>query len=307
MATDKLPAIERLFFTTAGWCADSKTLNCPVITSAHIVDAIKHSNANSETTLSDKNPANFLKDIVRNGGASSNWPKAITTLRFTARQVSGNKNVFVFLPFGPDQTDPFPDPYVPNAATPRIPIQSLSLSLEAKELGRIDEAWLLQTAINLRVVETHFALSSKISVLQIVHLQMSVKLANTEIDALFYAKCRDKNGRDFFAIITCEAKQKRERILDMQICEQVIAVFKQKKLNLGGMPVTHVIPIALRVISDAADKGIYVAEFPMVSHNQLAPYSLNKDNQLRGLAHMSQIPLASDGLYRFYPDVKGIG
>lgn len=228
MASGKTKVLEHLFYNISNWSDETKTLSKPVITSADLVAAIRYCNNEYGTKLSDKNPANFMKDLVRNDSGCENWPESLRERRFTARQVTRNNKVFAFLPYGPEQASPFPDPYLPGVDTPRIRIQSLTLSLESKDLGRTDESWLLQTVINLRVIETHFALSSKSTIKQIVHLQMSVKLANTEIDALFYAKCQDDTG-DFYAIITCEAKQAGERILDMQICEQVAAVFRQKK------------------------------------------------------------------------------
>lgn len=72
---------------------------------------------------------------------------------------------------------------------------------------------------------------------------------------------------------------------------------------------THVIPVALRVVKDdAAQKsGIYVAEFPMVSIDQFNEFEVAMHKQLDGSAHMNQIPITNDGLYFLYPAVKGIG
>jgi hypothetical protein len=88
------------------------------------------------------------------------------------------------------------------------------------------------------VIETHIAVSSPQPVEDVIHLQMSVKLRRTEIDA-----------------ITCESKQAIERVLESQIVEQVKAAFAEKEFDF-------VIPIAIRAVKKT---GIYVVEFELVA------------------------------------------
>ena len=61
------------------------------------------------------------------------------------------------------------------------------------------------------MIETHFALHSPLKLTDLVHLQMSLKLRSTEIDAMFLGRREGANGLERIAI-TCEAKQAKERI-----------------------------------------------------------------------------------------------
>lgn len=253
MASKKTKVIEYLFFQH--WDKGKRSLRKSIFSLGEVQAAIEHCNREFGQKLSSRNPANFIKDIVRGRNASQNWPKSLTALRYTAAQRTGSGDVFEFVRFRDDQTEPFPDTYKPSQQTPRYIVQSLSLPLAAKELGRSDEAWLIQTAVNLRIVETYFATVSRLPVIQITHLQMSVKLRNTEIDAVFLATCEQDDYR-FQAIITCEAKRPAERILEDQIVNQAKAALKTTNTDL-------VVPIALRAITG---EGIFLVEFAAVDH-----------------------------------------
>lgn len=151
-------------------------------------------------------PANFLKDIVRRRNASTIWPAEVAALGYTGEQRTGQGDSFEFVPFKPGQTEPFPDLYRPSRETPEFDLQSVSMSLASKSLGRRDEAWLVQTAVNLRIIEQHLATISALQVVQISHLQMTVKLRATEIDSIYLAVLATGET----AIITCEAKREEE-------------------------------------------------------------------------------------------------
>ena len=246
-----------------------------------VQEAIRHCNKKYGSNLSDRNPANFMKDIVRGQSASRNWPEALKKLRFTAVQRPGAGNVFEFVPYGPGQTEPFPDIFKPDETTPRFRVQSVSMPLAARELGRSDEPWLIQTAVNLRIVETHFSVISEQPIAQLTHLQMSVKLRETEIDALFLATCKTDEG-EYRAIVTCEAKQSRERVLEHQIISQVKAAFEETQVDV-------VIPIALRAVRGV---GFYVVEFEAVRRADAA--------SLEGLS------VSQEAIYELRPPVPGI-
>lgn len=279
MASEKTSVIKYLFFKH--WDRRRRRLSKSIMSFADVQDAIRYCNAELGLNLSDRNPANFMKDVVRGRGASRNWPPEVTALRFTAIQRPGGGNVFEFIPFEADQTEPFPDSFSPNSETPIIKIQSVSLPLAAKELGRSDEPWLIQTAVNLRVIETHFAAVSEIPVVQLTHLQMSLKLRRTEIDAMFLAICKTADGEKR-AIITCEAKQARERILEHQIVNQAKAAFDETNVDL-------VIPIALQAIKTV---GFYIVEFRAVARAEAD--------------ELTSLSVAKDALYQLVPPVPGI-
>ena len=279
MTSAKTPIIEWLFFQH--YNRKTGALDNAIMTLEDVQDAIRHFKGKFGSKLSDKNPANFMKDIVRGQNASSNWPANLTSLRWTAIQCPGDGNVFEFVPFLPNQTEPFPDLYKATSKTARYSVQSVSLPLYSRTLGRADEPWLIQTAINLRIVETHLANGSQLPIVQIIHLQMSLKLRQTEIDAMFLALFGDKLSPER-AIITCEAKQARERILDQQIMNQVRAAFEET-----DVPV--VIPIALRAVKD---EGYYVVEFEKVL----------RDNA----QNLTQLKVYRDAVYELKPSVEGI-
>lgn len=277
MPSLKTQVIEWLFMSR--WDVQSRKLKNSLITQTDIQEALGNF---PDIALSDRNIANFMKDIVRGQSASSIWPKSLKELKYTAVQRPGDGNSFEFIPYLEGQTEPFPDPHRPKADTPSFKIQSISLPLQAKQLGRSDEPWLLQSAINLRVIETHFATVSTIQMEQLTHLQMSVKLRTTEIDALFLAICSDAKGEHYQAIITCEAKQARERILESQLISQVLAAFEKT-------PVDVVIPIGLRAVRK---RGFYVVEFSPITRAQSAK--------------LEQLDVVAEAVYEPHPPLKGI-
>lgn len=279
MPSEKTTVIEYLFFEN--WDQEYGRLEKTMMTFSDVQSAIRHCNEKYGTDLSDRNPANFMKDIVRGQNASSNWPEKLKELRYTAVQRPGDGNVFEFIPYSPDQTEPFPDLYKPKDQTPRFKIQSLSMPLAAKDLGRSDEPWLIQTAVNLRVIESHFAIVSDLPVVQLNHLQMSVKLRRTEIDALFLAICRD-GGSEFPLIVTCEAKQARERILEHQVANQAQAAFEETNVDL-------VVPIGLRAIRG---NGFYVVEFAAIKREEAEA--------------TEKLTVAKEAVYELLPPVPGI-
>jgi hypothetical protein len=267
------------------WNPQTKQLSNPLVTLAELSDAIKSYNKQRSTRpLSDKNPANFFKDFIRNKRrANKNWPTTIMQSGFTARQVTGAGRCFEFVPLGEGQTEPFPLAAVPgpDESTPRINVETISLPLASRRLGRKDEPWLIQVLVRLRIIETHLALFSSRKVIQVDHLQMNVKLAQSEIDALFLAVENGNGTHQTF--VTCEAKGRNDDILESQVLEQVRAAFR-----FPGA--THVLPMAVKAF---APSQIYVVEF----------VSLTKEEA----EHASSLKIASSAVYVLKPPIKGIG
>lgn len=280
MARSQKPdVIERIYDTLVD---ASGNLTRTVVTNEDVVEAIAWCRANKQSTLSVKNPANFMKDIIRGQGASKMWPARLQALRIGGRQVTGNGNVFEFVPYEADQTEPFPNRFGYHEGVWRHQVQSISMPLASKELGRDDETYLIQVAVKLTVVETHFALRSPIDVVELNHLQIGIKLRLCEVDAMFAATYRDQNNGELRRmIITAEAKRKNQRILEEQVMQQVRAAFKETDVDL-------VVPIAMT----AAATGIYVAEFKAVRRADLGTFDL--------------LELEAEGLYELTPSVQGV-
>lgn len=279
MSSDKTAVVEYLF--KKYWDERSKSLTKTVMSLVDVRDAIRACNHLDGLDRSDKNPANFLKDIVRSRNASGIWPTYVSMLGFTGKQRTGTGECFEFVRYAEGQAEPFPDLFRPEENAQKIALQSVSLPLAAKALGRSDEAWLIQTAVNLKVVEHHLATQSDLDVREVTHLQMNVKLRATEIDAIYLASIFD-TGEFKRAIITCEAKNQSERVLVDQISSQVLAAFETTNADL-------VIPIAIRSVRGI---GIQVIEFQKV---------------LRGEAKEFQdVKFSREVVYKLVPPVEGI-
>jgi hypothetical protein len=246
--------------------------------------------------LSTDNPVNFIKDVIRGHGASRMWPDSLKAARITARQVTGGGNVFEFVPYEDDQTDPFPSPFGYRPGVPAIRLQSISVPLATKQLGRNDETYLIQVAVKLGVIESHFALTSPLDIVEVSHLQIGIKLRKTEIDSLYSAVLRHAGGEAERVLITAEAKKRNQRILEEQVVQQVKAAFKiteppsakAKASQSGGPPVDCIIPVAMT----AASTGIYVAEFKPVRRKDVSSFDA--------------LELVREALYELVPPVKGI-
>ncbi len=130
----------------------------------------------------------------------------------------------------------------------------------------------------------NLALFSHRKIVQLDHLQMSVKLANSEIDALFLAiEEGDTGTREI--IVCCEAKGRRDDILEDQLLREAKAVF-----SMRGITQDTVIPIAVKAL---APSQVYVIEYE----------AIHRVNASRA----SSLSFASHALYQLVPPVPGIG
>src|SRR5579871_2781585 len=117
---------DRLFDVATGRLA--RTL----VTNQDVVEAILWCNQNLGTGLSAKNPANFIKDVIRGAGASRMWPQRLHELKIGARQVTGGGNVFEFIPYEEGQTEAFPQLFGYHEGVPEHYLQSVSMPLASK-------------------------------------------------------------------------------------------------------------------------------------------------------------------------------
>ncbi|MGQ0589832.1 MAG: hypothetical protein ACT4N8_09920, partial [Sphingosinicella sp.] len=247
--------------------------------------------------LSSKNPANFMKDLIRSDNASKNWPASLCAQGMGGRQRVGADRVFEFQRYAEGQREPFPNRYFPAPEMEPLQLQSLSMPLASKALGRRDESWLVQVAVGLSVVEHHFATRSKLNVVEFVHLQTGVKLSSSEVDALFRAIVQDENGERSHVLVTCEAKQQGERILDHQVVDQIVAAYKSVKKSVpeDELRISAIVPVAIKAIPPNGD--IYVVEF--------VPWTAAEAEAEE--TEIKELQPASEGLYRLCPPVPGIG
>jgi hypothetical protein len=291
MASDKLPVIERIWEVL-----QQEGLGRATVHFADVVKAIEFCNAADGKTRSVKNPANFMKDLIRSDNASNNWPPSLSAVQIGGRQRVGASRVFEFQPYAAGQTEPFPNEHIPKAGAVSIEVQSLSLPLASKALGRRDESWLMQVVVHLNVLEHHLVRFSK-EVRELVHLQTGVKLANSEVDGLFRAIVEEDDGTRSHVLVTCEAKQAGERILEHQVVDQIVAAYKSVKKSVPEeeLAISAIIPIAIKAIPPHGE--IYVIEFETWSPDEAEA----AESAMKGL-----VP-ASEGLYRLVPPVPGIG
>ncbi|MCU1302811.1 MAG: hypothetical protein JWQ87_3095 [Candidatus Sulfotelmatobacter sp.] len=222
-----------------------------------------------------------MKDIIRGKGASGMWPQPLKDFRIGGRQVTGDGNVFEFVPYADDQIEAFPSRFGYREGVWRHQLQSISIPLATKALGRDDETYLIQVAVKLAIVETHLALRSPVNVVEVSHLQVGIKLRLCEVDSLYAATYRDSQGQEQRMVITVEAKKRRQRILEEQVVQQVRAAFNETSVDL-------VVPIAMT----AGDTGIYVAEFKAVKRAELAAFDI--------------LELETEAIYELVPAVPGV-
>lgn len=286
MPSKKTPVVEYMF----------EKLRSEGRTVAHFQDvanAIRYFREERGLELSDNNPANFMKDLLRGMNASSNWPKSLTDLKITGRQLTGDGRIFEFLPFKDGQTQPFPNPFEPTGDEEEFIVQSLSLPLATKSLGRSDESWLIQVSVWLRILETHFARSSDLRLIEIAHLQNGIKLNRSEIDSLFLGIEEDATGVRSNVLISCEAKQQKDPIIGDQIVRQAVAAFGC--VEDASLDIASVIPTAIKALKDTS--AIYVVEFE--------PWSV--DDAFVPEDQRKELIVARSAVYRLVPPVPGVG
>jgi hypothetical protein len=276
----KTRVIERIFFQRYD---PSQGLADEVVTLDQIASAIAEANVEGDQKLSAGNVANFFKDFVRNlTSANANWPSSVFENGYTGRQETGENACFRFMRIADGQTEPFPARIVPAEHVQKVRIESASMPLAARRLGRPDETWLMQVLVRLRVIETHFCLFSATGFQQIDHLQTGVKLGRrSEVDAVYLARAGEL---DPGSLICCEAKGLRDDILVDQLIRQVRAMFAQDTSP------DSMIPVAAKVVGPSL---VHIVEFHPV---------------LRDVAADLQVlTIASQAVYEFIPPIPGIG
>jgi hypothetical protein len=280
-----------------------------LVTSDQIVKAIRFTKAR----LGTANPANFLKDIVRTENANSIWPEKLTKERITARQRYGSKRVFQFIEFVKGQKEPFPDRFSIDDETAVHEIQSASLPFAARQMGRTEESWLTQVVVNLRLIETQLSIFSPLRgrVRDVTHLQMGMK-TQPEIDAVFLASYgaseKLKSATELHMLVTCEAKQIKQRILEDQIREQVAMALEVTR-DIRNPSINAVKPMALKVVDHSftggTEKAIYIVEFRHVDREDFSAKWKDSGSSEERLYSMP-LEAVSKTIYRISPPIAGL-
>jgi hypothetical protein len=262
------------------------------------------------STLSDGNIANFLKDLIRKKTIVENWPSQLSESRVSARQRYGDTRVFEFFEHPEEWESPFPDWHAPDEATPVYTIQSVSIDAVARDLGRVEETWLTQIAVNLHLVHTQLSIfsPSKRNIRDVRHLQMGIK-TQPEIDAAFLATYRGEDNPLSIenVFVTVEAKQRDERILLDQIREQVAKAMTITR-HLKDPPIHSVKPMALQVVrwphSGAEENMIFLVEFQGIDRTAFV-----ETYESQGALGIYDLTLeqVSCALYRLEPRIPAIG
>lgn len=267
MASKKTEVIEKLFFGRY----DPKTgsLSDNIVTLAQVSKAIREWGGD----LSDRNPANFMKDIVRSPSRNRVFPDSVVKEGWTARQDPGKGRCFRFLELPHGQSTAFltNDPASSLLASPH-PVQSLSLPPASRTFGRADETWLTHVVTNLDVIHTHLGLHSPLELQGVELLQSNVKLGEAEIDALYLGVLKD--GTNF--LISCEMKGMREVLDEDQIERGAARVAATSGADF-------VVPMGVKTLAGGL---VWIVEFGP----DIPPLSK-----------------VSEGVYRLRPPVKGIG
>lgn len=230
----------------------------------------------------------FFKDIVRKTERGNDiWPQSVLNCGYTGIQDVSKGSSFRFIPLAPGQTQAFisAQSLAPKEITPRHRMQSASLPLASRQLGRSDEPWLIQVAVRLKLIETHLALFSPRNIVMIDHLQMNVKLSKSEIDALFLGVEQAEGGETRTFLIACEAKSTRDDIIEEQIIRQVQALAR-----LSGVKQEYILPIAIKAVGASE---VFLVEFDIVQKADAPTIE-------------TLIPI-SEAVYELVPPVPGIG
>lgn len=288
-----------------------------IVSLEEVQSAIERANArwrkSGVGTLSTRNPANFLKDIVRREQAyRATWPWSALARGYIGIQVKGAKAeigapkrkspCFEFIHV--DSANPIGELYQqvplyqrpdPTGEVPVFNIQTLELPPEVRRLKRKDESFLLQLIVRLRVIETHLSMVSRKGLESLTHLQMGLKLRGAEIDGLFLGELRPKNKKMRLStkrriLVALEAKGESDDILKGQIKDQVVALFR---LDVFKDEVDFVAPMAVKLVRPNC---IYVAEFRLVARPGIASRR----------PALGTLRLASEAFYEFVPPIGNL-
>ena len=283
-ASEKTDVIEYLF--RERWDTHLGHLSDNVVT----LDDVGHAIDRTGADLSHKNVANFIKDVVRKrDGYFRILPDAVRQAGYGVVQRTGGSCCFTFEPIARAESMwVLPDPI--RVASPH-PIQSVSLQIASRQLGREEETWITQVVTQLRIVETHLALYSSVHVAQVEHLQISVKQKDAETDSLYLAHVGDTQEIGYLRrlVVSCEVKGFDDDILKTQIAQQIKALAANRKLRIDGL-----LPLAVKVIRAKERCILHVVEFAEVPAADV------------DAVEFDTLAIATEQAYEISPAVQGL-
>lgn len=277
VASEKTPVIEWIFFNLKYDEVTDEVVD-PIVTFRDLARGI----AETGVELSLNNPANFWKDLTRSATRDSNWPATVLAKGYTGRDAIGQAQgaSFEFVKIADGQKTPFEHEelrFRPREVLSQR-VQSLSIPLAMRALGRRDENWLSQVAVRLNLVESYFALFSSRPVLEVAFLQTGLKLSRGEVDAAFSIVTDEGTW-----LLSAEAKGRNEPLHLPQIAR---AARELRRASAVMPEVVGVIPFGMKIVGVS---HIWCVEFDPVSDDP---------NELPGVA--------SEGAFELFPPVTGI-
>ncbi|MDP9024375.1 MAG: hypothetical protein M3N13_03230 [Candidatus Eremiobacteraeota bacterium] len=297
----------RYDFASDAWVArfDEATGTIPPEHRLVFAEEITKANVEVKAGLGHNQAANFSKDFLRNASRNTNWPEALRAAGWTVMQVTGKDPAtgrlrnFVWQQYANGQSEPFPDEWpIPSdtADYDHYRVQSVSMSVPSKQILRLDEARLMQIAVELRVVESHFALHSPLNtsdfqVVHIDHLQTGMKQRRAEIDGLFLAQfeSRGNEGRRVLhpVLIPVEAKRRGQSITSAQVVTQV------EEAAALGVDCEQIVPLAMKQHLG----GIFIFEYEPFDAAQVRPETLKPQDLI----------VVARSFYEIVPAMYGFG
>jgi hypothetical protein len=251
-ASKKTAIIESIFDARYDAGLQSVPEDQRIVTMRQVRDAIAAYNAPLPEAdhLSDRNVANFFKDIKRSyNGFDRHWPQSVFARGYTGRQLTGEGSSFEFVKRHPSQEKPSARLYEPFSVTSdeylksRIRIETLSLSREKRGLLRSDESHITQISVELRVLERCLS-ESPLGFETLKHLLNNAKMRRAEIDAVFSGTLEPQEGANPKTVaVTCEVKGRAEDVFEDQLVRQV------NMLPLFGLKCDLVLAVAIKLVA----------------------------------------------------------
>lgn len=253
MPSEKTQVIELIFSDQKRW-QGNKLVN-PDVTFDEVKEAIaklKLLDESKKISLSESNPANFFKDLMRkHGSLMNNWPDAVRAAGFYGEQAKGKRLCFRFIEYDESTHGQIPPPPYPALSLKIYHAQTLSVNPLNKVLARNDENWLMSISTSISIPQIHFTLhdTSGWQPASLNHVQFNMKLRGAEIDGVFLLE--DQGGK--IGIVCVEAKGISDDIIESQILDQIKAAQKVdgfKRLGkkyFSDQSGLYIIPAALKL------------------------------------------------------------
>lgn len=219
-----------------------------VVTSGEVVSAIRSLKRRGSVKLSEKNPANFLKDVLRQKTRNATWHTVLKAEGVSARQVYGKGRVFAFRKFEGDLPFPVHKAFDEEGLPAPHIVETLSIPRAARRLATGEnEAALLQIMADQNILARHFALTDhpELETLDARLLMHGMK-GTPEIDAL-YLMTHGPEGDEHRSLVTLEAKGDAP-ILEDQVRHQIVRLAKlcREDPDYEALKVQSIVGVACR-------------------------------------------------------------